>query len=422
MYLFTRRYLGYIFSTGDMVINTGLPAYLGTIVSEGDITVNGEKIDGASFRDRGTIIAHGDVNIEMQRAAMDQVAIQAQNISVKVIEDFILNDVIRPTVLPDGMIIHMLDLRKLAHSIGMIINDDQLIQLQTTSPDDASSAEDRGGKLVTVRDADGCGFIREPPARGLFIPTLPNDLLRSILNLILAPVHGRETLVRGNLIVLLERMGRETSHGESTETTAPAILYRPSEQQDVEVVVNGESILVPLYDPHLLFDATSRIANLMETQRKTSINSLGNIQINPGEISINTVDISLGASGKVAAMSRFIYSPTGETIGIDQATLEVPGDITISGDQEVEMQAAKVTVGEQLAIRSEHGHVIDHQMVTDMRAYRIDEDTAIQKSKPTATSLVAGKGIAIKAREGKRNSRHPNAGGEGRHKVRSAKA
>jgi hypothetical protein len=101
-------YPGYIFSAGEMSINMELPAYLGIIVSEGNITVKGERIDCASFRDRETIIAHGDVNIEMQRTTMDQVAIQAQNISIKVIEDFIVNDVIRPRILPDRMIIHML--------------------------------------------------------------------------------------------------------------------------------------------------------------------------------------------------------------------------------------------------------------------------------------------------------------------------
>jgi hypothetical protein len=121
-------------------------------------------------------------------------------------------------------------------------------------------------------------------------------------------------------------MGRESSHGELAEgsvpSTAPAILYRPSEQGDVEVVVHGESVLVPLYDPHLLFDATSRIANLMEAQRRTAISSMGDIHLNPGEINVHGTDIDLRANGRVSALSQYIYSPTGERIGVEQVHLE----------------------------------------------------------------------------------------------------
>jgi adhesin HecA-like repeat protein len=229
----TSAFPGYIFPAGDMAINSELPAYLGTMVSEGDIMIRGQSMANASFRDRGTIIANGDVNVEMQRAATDQVAIQARNISIKVMEDFIISGVIRPTVLPDGTIVHMLDLRRLAHSIGMIVDDAHVMQQHGESEDDIP--QDSGNNpLVAVRTADSCGFIGERPADGLFIPSLPDNLLRSILNLALTPVHGRETLVREDLVALLERMGQESSHGELTEgsvpSLSPAILYRPSEQ------------------------------------------------------------------------------------------------------------------------------------------------------------------------------------------------
>jgi hypothetical protein len=141
--------------------------------------VKGERIDGASSRNRGTIIVHGDVTFEMQKAPTDQVAIQAQNISIKVIENFITNGVIRPMAVPDEIIIQMPGLRTLAQALGMIINENQLDQLQTTSGDTLS--EDGSGGSVAVRDADECGFIGEWPTNGLFITTLPNDLLRSIL-------------------------------------------------------------------------------------------------------------------------------------------------------------------------------------------------------------------------------------------------
>jgi hypothetical protein len=43
------------------------------------------------------------------------------------------------------------------------------------------------------------------------------------------------------------------------------------------------------------------------------------------------------------------------------------------------MQAAKVTAGGQLAITSEHDHIIDRQLIIEMKVFRVAEDTMVQK-------------------------------------------
>ncbi|MDR1432946.1 MAG: hypothetical protein LBI61_01215 [Puniceicoccales bacterium] len=386
-------YPGYIFSTGNIVVNTGLAAYLGTIVSESNIRLGGESIGNISFKDRGTVIAYGDVDAEMERAATDQVAIQAKNISIKVIEDFIVNGVIRPTVLPDGTIIHMFDIRKFAHAIGML-TDGSRDTLQSVL-----SAKDENTQLMAMRSADTCGFTDERPEERLIASTVPDSTCRTVVNLALAPIYGRETLVQKDLVTALERAGEERSRGDSSSSN-PVILYSRSDQEDVNAIVDGESTLIPLYNPMLLFDAASKIANIIAASEKTSINSLGNIRIDPGEINVNTRDIDLMANGKISALSQFVYSPSGERIAVDTAKIGVPGDATMCGDRGVDFRAPKIEAGGRINVTSAHGNVSDHQMVTDMHFTRINKDTAIGKSMAATTSLAAGKGITITANNG----------------------
>jgi hypothetical protein len=116
-----------------------------------------------------------------------------------------------------------------------------------------------------------------------------------------------------------------------------------------------------------------------------------------GNLLPSSTDIDLRANGRVSTLSQYIYSPTGERIGVEQVHLEAPGDISIAGNGGVEMQAAQVIAWESLTIRSERGDVIDRQIVTDMVSSHVNDDTAIQKSTATTTSLVAGEGMTIEA-------------------------
>jgi adhesin HecA-like repeat protein len=285
-------YPGYIFSGDDVTINTELPAYVGTIVSENDILVKGESIGNIGFNDRGTVIAHGNVRVEMEKAATDQVAIQAENISIKLMEDFIINGVVYPTLLPDGTTIHMLDIRKFAHCLGMLNWDDQT---------EEGNIPEEDGKIMPVRSSDACGFTGEHPGNEFIISSVPDGICRTIINLALAPTHGRETIIQENLLATLEHMGWKRSEDSSV---TPAILYRPREQSDLSVTINGESVTVPICDPVLLFDATSKLANIIQAQKKVSLQSMKNIQINPGEINVRSSDIDFIAGEKVAALSH----------------------------------------------------------------------------------------------------------------------
>jgi hypothetical protein len=317
-------------------------------------------------------------------------------------EDFIINGVVRPTLLADGTVLHMLDLRKLVSTLGTVIDANQFVQPSGT---DATAAEEREGQLVAVKSAAQCGFIGDHPNGGLFCSTLPNDVLRSVVNMVLARVGGREILTMGEGIpAALEQNGAEQASEQQRDypllcpSDKPAIFYRPSGRQDAEVSIDGENVPLPLYDPYLLFDATRRIGDVVEAQ-KLSLSTLGNIRINPGEIDVKATDISLRAQGQVSILSQFIYSPSGERIAVEQAKMEVAGQMEISGDGGVEVRGARLA-GSALHIGSARGNVVSDAMTTDMHPIAIDEHTAMQRSTATSAELHGRDELVISAPRG----------------------
>ncbi len=282
--------------------------YLGTIVSNGDINIRGENISNINLSDRGTIIAHGDVSVEMKRASLDQVNIQAQNVTIRLIEDLVIRGIIAPTVLPDGPVIHMLDLRKFAKLLG-IIND--------------------------------------------------SAITKQILSHVDFEYSGAERMKQTN----------ETPKDEQTQyggSNQPVLLYKKSDLPDVPVVIQGEKQLVPVYDPQLLFNTCSKISNLIQAQKKATFESMKNIQVYPGKIDVQSRDFGLLAKRKVSLLSQYVYSSSGECIEVDKVALDYPGDVTISGDQGVAIRASDIHAGKNLAISSKHGDIIDSDMPLDL--------------------------------------------------------
>ena len=84
-------YPGYIFSQGDLDILMDSQLYFGTIVSGGDIKIKGVSQENVNSQERGLIIAHGDVTAELQKAALNQLSIQARNIEMNLAQDMLLS-------------------------------------------------------------------------------------------------------------------------------------------------------------------------------------------------------------------------------------------------------------------------------------------------------------------------------------------
>ena len=389
-------YPGYIFSQGDLDILMDSQLYFGTIVSGGDIKIKGVSQENVNSQERGLIIAHGDVTAELQKAALNQLSIQARNIEMNLAQDLLLRGIITPIQLPSGRIAQLVNLTHLAPRLGFL-TDGRTFTEQGSSSDTPTGLIPISPSIssdFTVRSTSGAGFIGEKPSTAFFMPSLQESIINQLLTLTLTPIYGRDILLNIDLTGQLVRSGARLeeafigNHSLVLPNGDPALLFEKSHNPDVEIEVDGEKRLVPLFDPYLLTDAVSRLVNEIKAEKLIRLRNLENIHIGPGEINLHSEDLALESQKQIQIAAEFTYSSTGNRVGINRATISRKGDLVISSKEGVSTQGVNLQA-KNLVVKSDNGHIEDHEMPLDP-VYTIHDEHNVSMRQHTETSALTG--------------------------------
>ena len=194
--------------------------------------------------------------------------------------------------------------------------------------------------------------------------------LNQLITLTLTPIYGRNILLNVDLVGQLMRTGStmaETFRGTQSlmlRSGDPAILFDRSSNPDVEVEVDGERMMVPLYNPFLLTDAVSRLLNTIHAEKLLHIQSLGNIRLEPGQINLESEDLTLESQRQVQIAAEYVYNETGNRVGVTPVDLSIPGTLALSGREGVRTRGAQPSA-RTLRMDSSHGSIVDLEMPLD---------------------------------------------------------
>lgn len=411
-YSFGSRYPGYIFSVGDLKIDAASKpsyfssSYFGTIVSGGNIFFKGHKQETLNSYDIGKLIARGNVNLELRKAALDQLAIQAQNIFMNLIKDLTIRGIISPILLPTGQVVQLIDLQKFGKQLGFLTDNSTFRQqgdarktVTTLLPMGLSSSTEPS---VSIYNTHSSGFMGEAPKSSFFASSVHDSIINQLLLLTLTPIYGRDILLRIDLIERLVKTGAKIADSVrgSREIVLPggnpAILFNKSLNPDIEMEVDGQKVMVPLYNPYLLTDTLSRVINKIQAEKLIAIKTLGNIKLAPGEMNLDSEDLSLKAQKQIEIAAEFQYSPYGR-VGVDPVVIEQRGKFEAEGKEGVFSRGANITA-KSIKLRSSEGNVVDSEMPLDMN-YKFSWGSVTGEQK-TITSVFTGNGIEFSAPNG----------------------
>lgn len=411
-YSFGSRYPGYIFSAGDLKIDAAnkpsyfSSSYFGTIVSGGNIFFKGHKQETLNSYDIGKLIARGNVNLELRKAALDQLAIQAQNIFMNLIKDLTIRGIISPILLPTGQVVQLIDLQKFGTQLGFLTDNvifrqrgearktvTTLLPMGLSSPTEPS---------VSIYNTHSSGFMGAVPESSFFASSVHDSIINQLLLLTLTPIYGRDILLRIDLTERLVKTGAKIADSvrNSREIVLPggnpAILFDKSLNPDIEMEVDGQKMMLPLYNPYLLTDTLSRVINKIQAEKLIAIKTLGNIKLAPGKMNLESEDLSLKAQKQIEIAAEFQYSPYGR-VGVDPVVIEQRGKFEAEGKEGIHSRGARITA-KSIRLHSSEGDIIDSAMPLDMD-YKFSWGRVTGEQK-TITSVFTGNGIEFSAPNG----------------------
>jgi hypothetical protein len=389
-------------------------AYFGTIVSGGNVKIRGVNQSSINAADRGTIVVRGNVNMELQRAALAQLALQAQNIYMNLVDDLLIRGIVQPVLMPDGSVSQLINLQQLGRQLGFLTDGSTFAEQGSTSSSPTglvpmslpSSSDSSSSGGFSVHPTAGAGFMGPRPSSRFFIPAMQNTVLNQLITMILTPIYGRSILLNLDSTGQLMRRGAtiaETFRGTQSLILPdgdPAILFDKSSNPDVEVEIDGEKTMVPLYDSFLLTDVVSRLLNKIKAEKLLGIQSLGDIRFEPGEINLESEDIILKSKGQIQIAAQYVYNETGNRVGVNPVSLSRPGTITLSGDKGVKTQGAQISA-QAIKMASSDGSIVDSEMPLDP-TYSFSKTffggrNVTMRQKTFTSSLAATEGMSFSA-------------------------
>ncbi len=255
---------------------------------------------------------------------------------------------------------------------------------------------------VSIYNTHSSGFMGEAPKSSFFASSVHDSIINQLLLLTLTPIYGRDILLRIDLIERLVKTGAKIADSVrgSREIVLPggnpAILFDKSLNPDVEMEVDGQKVMVPLYNPYLLTDTLSRVINKIQAEKLIAIKTLGNIKLAPGEMNLESEDLSLKAQKQIEIAAEFQYSPYGR-VGVDPVVIEQRGKFEAEGKEGVFSRGANITA-KSIKLRSSEGNVVDSEMPLDMN-YKFSWGSVTGEQK-TISSVFTGNGIEFSAPNG----------------------
>lgn len=392
------QYPGYIFSKGNLDLRLDYsPIYIGTVVSGGNVMLRGGRIANINSADTGLVISYGDVTAELKRAALSQLVIQAQNIYMNLVDDLLIRGIIRPVFLPSGSSIQIIDLKKLAPQLGFLVDESVFAEsdIKERSPTGlvpmAGLGTGDSGKFSIYKSSDA-RFMGKKPSSNFFMPTVQTDILRQLITFTLAPIYGRDILLSVDLTGELMRNGAMFRGERSfilSEDTPPALLFNESNVPDVEVKIDDQMVLVPLYDPFLLTSTISRILNKIKAEESINIKSLGNIRLEPGKFSLDSKKVALQSEKQIQIAAEFKYSNDGNRIGIDPVSVKLDGDLELTAKNGIHTSGANLSA-KRIIMETTEGDITDKSMPLDPN-YKFSGSKVVEKRQKTVTSNISAK-------------------------------
>ena len=124
----------------------------------------------------------------------------------------------------------------------------------------------------------------------------------------------------------------------------PAILFEKSSNPDVEIEVDGENMLVPLYNPYLLTDTISRLVNKIQAEQAIRLQSAGNIHIGPGKIdSFEGESLTLQAQEQIKIAAEFTYSGKGTQPELEKVRIPFDGNLNLSAGKGISTKGVDIS-------------------------------------------------------------------------------
>jgi hypothetical protein len=396
---------GRIFSHGNVtIIAKNAPwTELGTIVSGGDIYINegaksGETRIGNSLI--SVLIARGNVVLEMERATLSQMHIAGHNIVGKFLESTIFKDCVSsvvyegqgtafssntPIVYKRQEIIKV-DLAKAIEELSTIMGVKQKIDGYGKTPSLEMTIPYNIGYQaqldVSVRPTKGLTFVGETPKDGAFVSTVHPIVLHEFIRMTLAEIIGRDAIINVDIVRYLESNGGKYERDSFALTLPegrPMIVYEKSEKHEDFTFKDentGEIITLLCYDPHLIFDAASRLTRGLHAENAIHIESEDKVVVvgKGGSALLNAPNVSL--KGRIVEIISQLSFDRKE---IDQVVIKAEESFSVHGKEEVDTKAVKIE-SKDISLTSD-GKITDESVISG---------TAIGKGKDKNTYTQTG--------------------------------
>ncbi|ORX43506.1 hypothetical protein BCR36DRAFT_415521 [Piromyces finnis] len=427
-YSTSSEYPGYIFSKGDININVDSdPSYIGTIVSGENINFKGNLQKIANYKDRGLMIAKGDVNMEMNNALHQQFAIQANNIFINLTEDLVIQGIVKPMVIQnekgESEAVQMVNLKKFANWMGFLSDKHNFLkydqEINTLTNYVSISREDWEEEYLTYKTSDA-GFIGGAPNIKYFMPTIQEKMLTQLLQFILTPIYGREILLNENLKDELTQRGamivdallsnkllphsnkKITKHLKNKQVleNKPVLLYGKSHQSSTNIEKNNMKKNIPLYDPYLITNTISQIVNKIIAQKKMKIKTKGNLDFRPCNLNFEAKELSVESEKKIRFLGEYKYGHNNYTrTGVEKVSLNFNGDFEVSGKEGILFKGTEISANNFIR-KSKEGNIQEKAMPLDQNVKYINSNTVSVTQDSVTSSFTAKNSIKTTALKG----------------------
>ena len=411
---------GYIFTNDDLDIFMSGDLFFGRIVSAKNVRINGKEQQTNNGKDRGEIIVGGSVDVEYQKLSLAYTAIQAQDVQLKTLANLQIHGIIVPTHKQNGETAYVINAEKLAADLGFMITPSAFALSKAENDTDAETNTPSvlvpttlsshtglapldfhlSDHFLKFYPTDQAGFIGIHPNVPFFIPTIPNNLITRLLILTLAPIYGRSVLMNHDLLTTLIEQGHriEADFGGDhsivlREKESPALMFEKSNHPEIEVDIDGEKTMIPLYKPYIFMDRVSRI--ITEINAKIATIVAKNVDIHPGPLPIKAPTTNIKALEKLNMKGSF--SPTRNNVNPVSFPPEVK-DLNLSGDHGIETEGVDLSLSGNLLMESKHGSIIDRSMPLDPEYTHSWHDVSMRRR--TFTSSFQAASTFLTAPEG----------------------
>ena len=388
----TQKYPGYIFAEGDIRIDSTFDTTLGTIVSAQNIYIGGRAQTGTA-----NLVAHGNIEMAMKQADLNQIKARAENIVIEQLQSLVIGGYITPVVVSDGQKGVVINLEKLAKPLGFALSERPMLTDASSlgMPLSIVPAQRGFDKDVVLRNPGNMGLISPAIDAVPFISTVSDLVTAKLLRLIVTPLYGTEIGFNVNLTGILERNGKELmqSFVYSKDCDIPdgalALVY--GEEKEGDAIRDGAIQRIQQRTPYLFVgNIINEAIHYLKARQEAILRSReGSVTIRPEDFNIDSKDLTIEADQNIELLSDYIYSDS-RKIGVNPVKIEVPGSLEITARGDVVNRASQIRAGDNIVIQSKQGSITEESMEIDPVSKRVSGLSVVSQSSVAVPEMEAG--------------------------------